>query len=110
MEFDHISHQLRSTGEVEVWCGGTQPPSLIETDYQARELTIRVYEGSSEVHSLDSSVEPSHREVISVPLSKEMDAYAISRAARMVVRTTLGLQPEISVREEILKINPKYKG
>lgn len=104
MVFNHVLHQLPSNPEHELWCGGTQPPSVIEANYSERKLTVSVYEEGDDTHTKTIAAEPSLRREIVVPLGREIDAFTISYAAVKTVREVVGLEPEWSRSEEIARL------
>lgn len=96
--FEHVTHQLsRIDADHEVWCGGTQPPSLVSVDRSNSSMHIDIFPSDTDVHSKDLDVTPEASRDVEVKegltWAYNFDAYTISVGATRFVREYVGLNP-----------------
>lgn len=96
--FEHVTHKLSmSDSDHEVWCGGTQPPSLIQVDRVSSSMHIDIFPDNTDVHSKEFDVVPETSTDVEVKDGQtwayNFDAYTISVSATRFVREYVGLNP-----------------
>ena len=107
--YDHPTHILPARDNppenLEMWCGGTIPPTLIEVNYETRVLTIAVHDEDTDVHAYSVTDEPLHVEVRQESMAGDFDAYTISRGAVKTVRMLKGLNPDDKASKDYLQVS-----